>query len=165
MSVWAFFPIRILFNLSKPSLKFHQKLAGITPSPELYHYLPQRLHLGSETTAFWYLAEVFLLRIDRYCFLCIYTAQITTQCFQQMDWEFVPGPAVYQQQPRSRWQECKKERLFNNKLVMVSLFRSHIDTVYLVGNVKKEETMAPLIGHGAQSRQRWRTVLTQQTTT
>lgn len=34
---------------------------------------------------------------------------------------------------------------------MVSLFRSHTDTVPLVGNLKEEETMAPLIGHGAQS--------------
>lgn len=34
---------------------------------------------------------------------------------------------------------------------MASLFRSHTDTVHLVGNLKKEETMAPLIGHGAHS--------------
>lgn len=165
MLVWTFFPICILFNLSKPSLKFHQKLAGITSSPELYHYLLQRLHLGSETAAFWYVAEVFLLRIDQRCFVCIYTAQITIQCFQQRDWEFIPGPAVYHKQPRRRRQECKEERLFSNKAVMVTLFRSHIDTVHLVGNLKKEETMAPLIGHGAPSRWGWRTVLTQQTTT
>lgn len=35
---------------------------------------------------------------------------------------------------------------------MVSLFRLHTDTEHLVGNLKKEETMAPLIGHGAQSQ-------------
>lgn len=68
-----------------------------------------------------------------------------------LDSEFIPGPAVHHKQPRSRRQGLKEARLFNNKLVTVSLFRSHTDTVHLVGNLKKEETMAPLIGHGAQS--------------
>lgn len=149
--VLVFFPICILFDLSKPSLKFHQKLVGITSSPELYCYLPQKLHLSSEIAAFCYLVEVFSLCIDQCCFLCTYIAQITRHRFQQMDWEFIPGPAVYHKQPRSRRQGLKETRPFNNKLVMVSLFRSHTDTVHLVGNLKKEETMAPLIGHGAQS--------------
>lgn len=34
---------------------------------------------------------------------------------------------------------------------MVSLFRSHTDTVHLVGKLKKKKTTAPLVGHGAQS--------------
>lgn len=34
---------------------------------------------------------------------------------------------------------------------MVSLFGSHLDTVHLVGNLKKEKTMAPPVGHRAQA--------------
>lgn len=84
---------------------FHQKLVDIVSSPRSYCYLPQRLHLSSETAAFWYLVEVFLLFIEQYYFLCIYTAQITTHHFQQIDQELIhPRPAVNQEQPGSRRQ-------------------------------------------------------------
>lgn len=149
--VLVFFPICILCDLSKPSLKFHQKLVGITSSPEVYCCLPQRLHLSSEIAAFWYLVEVFSLCTEQCCLLSMYIAGITMHHFQHMDWELISGPAVYHKQPRSSRQGLKEARLFSKKLVMASLFRSHTDTVHLVGNLKKEETMAPLIGHGAQS--------------
>lgn len=47
--------------------------------------------------------------------------------------------------------KVKEARLFKKKQIMVCLFRSHTDRVHLVGKLKKEKTMAPLVGHGAQS--------------
>lgn len=45
--------------------------------------------------------------------------------------------------------KVKEARLFKKKLVMVSLFRSHMDRVHVVGS-SRNKTTAPLVGHGAQ---------------
>lgn len=89
--------------------------------------------------------------IEQYNILRIYTAKITTQHIFSKLIENSSQDLKLTRKCLEAGGKVKEARLFKKKQIMVCLFRSHTDRVHLVGKLKKEKTMAPLVGHGAQS--------------